>query len=136
MGNAIQLDLWGKTLAQEFDVWAHTPGGRHVCRDLYRIASRYATRYLRTGRRASMRLMWELERDQIVEVRARLRARGIDLAPWKSYALNDHHIAYAARHLEAHRPEWAGMFERREVGRPKRARPVFVKAGIIAQRSA
>jgi hypothetical protein len=136
MVEALQLDLFGETLSQQFDLWAHTPGGRHVCRDLYRIAARYAARYVRTGRRASMRLIWELERDQIVGVKSRLRARGIDLAPWRSYALNDHHIAYAARHIEEHRPEWRGMFERREVGKPKRARPVFVRSAVIVERSA
>ena len=136
MTETIQLDLFGETMAQEFNTWIHTPGGRHVASDLFRIAARYAARYQRTRRQVSMKLLWELERDQIAEVRRRLKDRGIPLAPWKGYALNNNFHAHMARMIEDRRPEWAGLFERREMGKEKFKGPVFIKSATVIQQVA
>ena len=118
---------------QDFHEWIHTPGGRHVAADLYRAAARYARRWRIFGRRVSMKLLWELERDQIAEVRRRLKRKGINLQAWKGYALNNNVHSYMARHIADHRPEWADMFETREIGKPRRTWPVFVRDAVVIQ---
>lgn len=89
-------------------------GGNHVLKDMYRKAAPYASRFLRTGRRVSVRLLWEIERDQITEVRRRLKAKNVDLKKWNTYALNNNFHALVAKHIISHRPDWAGMFEIRD----------------------
>lgn len=135
MADNIQLDLFGESAPQEFDRWVHSPGGRHVASDLFRIAARYAARYQRTRRQVSMKLLWELERDQIAEVRRRLKERGIPLAPWKGYALNNNFHSHMARMIEDRRPDWKGLFERREMGKAKHKGPVFIREATVIQRA-
>lgn len=110
-----QYDFIEPTNSQDFDAWIHTAGGRHVAKDLYRMASRYATRFSRYGKRVSMKLLWELERDRIGFVRARLLARGIRLEKSYGYALNNNYHAHMVRHMIQHHPAWAGLFETREL---------------------
>jgi len=116
-------------LAQRFDEWVHTPGARHVAKDLYKKAYRYAKRFLRTGKRVSFTLIWEMERDRIAHVRRWLRQRGKSLENSYGYALNNSYRAYMARHIVDHRPEWAGMFELREVNKPEKKTRVYVFKG-------
>ena len=114
-----ELPLNDSKLQMAFEEWKSTPGGGHVMADLYRIASRYGTRWHNLRRRVSMRLLWELERDNIAEVRRRARRKGIELRKWKGYALNNDLAPYAAIHLETRRPDWKGMFEHRLDGNKK-----------------
>jgi hypothetical protein len=120
LDRAAELSQW-----QEFETWAHTPGGRHVMADLYRRAYGYWKRYERTGRRVSIRLIWELERDHIMEVRRRMKRRGVTLAPWKGYMLNDHFHSRASRHMIEHKPEWAGLFEQRPLKEKRRSTKII-----------
>lgn len=122
----VQMDLFGKTHQQEFDAWKDLAGSRQVLRRAYAIAAVYGARYVRTKQRASVGLIWELLRDHLDEVRLRCRRAGVDLARWKGYTLNNNHRAYLARHIEAHRPQWTGMFETREVGKVRGKRKVLV----------
>lgn len=109
----IQHDCLKPTLAQQFDAWKATPGGRHILNLIYRRAAGYAARYQRTGRQVSVRLLWELTRDHVSHYSPQMR----DKLPAKidGYRLNDKLHAYVARHLVAHRPEWKGMFQFRKV---------------------
>ena len=111
----IQLPLLKSDHQRVFDEWSHTPGGRHVLQIAYALTARYARRYRQTGRRVSIRLIWEALRDNIVFIRARMKARGIMLEKLDGFALNDHLHAYVARHMVEHRPEWDGLFEMRKV---------------------
>ena len=128
MREAVQLSLFDETapVEQRFEAWVRTGGGNHILRDLYRLAAPYAQRWLRHGRKVSVRLLWETERDRIGYVRARLRRRGVTLRKEGGYALDNNFHALVVRHILAHRPEWAGMFEERERNRPKRPRLAVV----------
>lgn len=121
-----QLELLLTGRAEQFDAWVHSPGGRHVAREVYRVCARYARRYARTGQRCSIKLVWELVRYRIREVRARAQSRGVDLAGWGGYALNNSLTAHMARHIIDRRPDWAGLFELRETDRPARKQTVIV----------
>lgn len=129
MTEPIQLWLGDDMMpfAQEFAEWKQTPGAGHVLRDLYRLAARYAARYAARRQRVSMKLLYELERDRIHGVRSRLRARGVKLGKWKGYALNNNLHAHIARHIVSRRPEWAGMFEERELGAKRKGNAVLVR---------
>jgi hypothetical protein len=132
-----QLGLpFAPTLEQQFQTWAHTPGGRHVMRHAYRITAGYAARYRRTGRRVSQRLVWEMLRDRIDWIREGLQKRGLDVMKWDGFRLNDHFTAYAARSIVAHRPDWNGVFEFREVGKVRKTRKVLVIEETIQERRA
>ncbi len=122
----IQSDLFTPTLQQQFDDWKLQPGSRQVLRRAHAIASIYGARYVRTGQRASVRLVWELLRDRVKEVRLACRRRGVDLAKWQGYTLNDHFHAYVSRHIVSHHPEYAGMFETRTLGKKRNKRKVIV----------
>jgi len=101
-------------IRRQFEEWKQTPGANHVLKDLHAKAYPYAKRYIKTGQRVSVRLLWELERDRIKYVRARLKRRGIDLGKWKGYRLNNNLHSMVARHITERHPEWQGMFEMRE----------------------
>lgn len=107
------------TLAEEAEEWMHTPGGRHIMRDLYAIASGYVPRWRRSGIPISVKLVFEIERQRIKEVTARAvricKARGIEIPRKYGYTLNNSHTAYIARHMMDRRPDWRGLFETREV---------------------
>ena len=118
MADTIQLGLgFQKTIDQQFAEWKELPGAKQVLREVYRRTAPYAARYLRTGRKVSIRLIWELCRDQIGVVHDRCKAKGIKLEKWQGYRLNDHFHALVSQHIEQHRPEWKGLFLHRERGK-------------------
>ena len=102
-----------RTHEQEFNEWVATKYGGHIMRLIYRLAVPYGERYLKTGRRVSMKLIFELIRDRLPWIRAALVKRGITPTKDRGFALNNVYSAYAARHVETHRKEFAGMFEKR-----------------------
>jgi hypothetical protein len=122
----IQNDLFAPSIPQRFEAWKATPGGGQVLRRAYRIASFYGRRYIRTGRRVSIRLIWERLRDRIDGIRSELARRGIKLPKENGFLLNDHFAAHVARHIMEHRTEWKGMLETRELGVKRKTRKVIV----------
>lgn len=117
-----QLTLFAKTPQEQFEAWLELPGARRVMRDLYAIAARYVPAWKRSGISVSMKLIVEQERQKIKEGRARAQAMGVTLSGWRGYTINNSLTGPMARHLEAHRPEWAGLFEKRRSPRAKSAR--------------
>lgn len=59
------------SLADRAERWMHSPGGRHVMRDLYALAAQYASVWKRTGIPVSIKLLFEIERHRIKCVTAR-----------------------------------------------------------------
>lgn len=129
-----QQELFQLTIDQKFDAWKETAGARHVLRIAYVIAARYARRYQTTGRQVSMKLIWELMRDEIEQIRLRFAARGISLDRFEGFALNNIFTSRVARHIVAHRPEWDGMFELRECNVPRAKRKVLVITEALPHR--
>jgi len=120
-----QLGLsFAPTLQQQFEAWKATPGGGHILNLIYRRTACYAARYRRTGRRVSIRFIWEGVRDHVSHYGPKLQRR----LPAKvdGYRLNDHLHAYVARHIVEHRPEWRGLFELREVGKERKKRKIII----------
>lgn len=113
MISEVQIDLLELTPLQKFERWKETPGARHVLRKAYAIAAHYAARHRRTHRRVSMKLIWELLRDHISYVRVRSKPEVLE--QFEGYTLNNIFTPYVARHILAHKPEWAGVFELREL---------------------
>jgi hypothetical protein len=109
-----QLELFEKTVEQRFDDWKVSSGGNHVLRDLYAMAARYANEWKRTGVKASIKMLWELERHRIKHVRSRAQRMGRKIGKSNGYTLNNDFTALVARHIEEHREDWKGMFETRE----------------------
>lgn len=107
------------SIAEQADRWMHTPGGRHIMRDLYALAAGYVGKWRRTGIPIGIALIWEIERQRIKEVTARAvricKARGIEIPKDYGYTLNNDRRAYVARHMMARKPEWNGLFELRAV---------------------
>lgn len=98
---------------------------------LFRRVYPYACDYLKTGVTVSIKLPWEqvrhdLKKHRIIKVR-----RGQKISKVNGYSLNNNFHAHAARFIIQRRPQWAGMFDEREIGGSKRKGPVFVKAGIV-----
>lgn len=62
------------SLADRAERWMHSPGGRHVMRDLYALAARYERDWRRTGIPISMKLLFEIERQRIKTVTSRAQA--------------------------------------------------------------
>lgn len=67
------------SLAERAERWMHSPGGRHVMRDLYALAAKYALDWRRTGIPISMKLLYEVERHRIKCVTARALRRGFKI---------------------------------------------------------
>lgn len=121
-----QDELFDQTIAQRFAVWKTTPGGRQILRRMYEITAGYFADYQRYGTRVSQRLIWERIRHRIGLIEARLRRAGRRLDKERGYTLNDHFTAHAVRHMVENHPEWRGMFELREIGKPRNQRRVLV----------
>lgn len=118
MSDEIQFGLpFQKTIDQQFAEWKEQPGAKQVLREVYRRTAPYAARYLRTGRRVSVSLIWELCRDHISIVHARCKERGIKLSKWQGFSLNNNFHGLIPRHIIEHRPDWDGLFELRERGK-------------------
>jgi len=109
-----QLTLFRETPWEQFQDWLTKPGARHVLRDIYAIAAPYAREWKRTGVSVSVKLLVELERHRIRHVRARAQRRFRHLPQFDGYTLNNSFTESIARHIAAHRPDWAGMFDHRE----------------------
>ncbi len=102
--------------AQAFEEWKASAGGNWILERLYVRAARFGREFVRSGRRVSIRLLWELVRHfDLKRVRELHVVKKVD-----GFAMNDHFHAHAARHIVARRPEWAGMFEVRELKPPRR----------------
>ncbi len=102
--------------AQAFEEWKASAGGNWILERLYVRAARFGREFVRSGRRVSIRLLWELVRHfDLKRVRELHGVRKVD-----GFAMNDHFHAHAARHIARRRPEWAGMFEGRELHKPRR----------------
>jgi hypothetical protein len=134
-----QLDFFDPLPAQDFERWLEQPGARQVMRHCYAEAAPFAVEYMRTGVPVSMKLVWELVRHRIKHGRARLVRAGGKPSRWKGYALNNSLTASVARHILAHRLEWAGMFELRDEwggqARSKRTRVIVIPAAQQQRRA-
>lgn len=102
-----QTDLFDPEIVRKFEAWKATDGGGKVMRIIYALTAHYARRFHKTGRRCSMKLIWEQVRDHLCYLRTKLK-------PVDGYTLNNNFHALVARHILAHRPEWDGLFELRE----------------------
>ena len=114
----VQLPLFPPipmSLADRADAWMHSPGGRHVMRDFYALAARYARDWRSTGIPVSVKLLFEVERHRIKCVTARALRRGLTIKDEYGYTLNNSYTAHVARHIMARRTDWIGMFEVREL---------------------
>jgi hypothetical protein len=119
----MQYELPGsgyETLEQEATAWMHSAGGRKIMRDLYALAAKYSKDWKRSGIPVAVSLLWEIERHNIKMVRARAQRAGVDLKKWGGFSLNNNFSAYLARHIMAHRKDWQGMFEVRELQQPRK----------------
>ena len=103
------------SLADRAERWMHSAGGRHVMRDLYALASKYALDWRRTGIPVSMKLLYEVERHRIKCVTARASRRGFNIDDGWGYTLNNSYHAYIARHIMDRRKDWDGLFEIRRL---------------------
>jgi len=131
--DAIQQDFFDPASAQKFEAWKLTNGGRQLLNWIYRDAAQFAARYLRTGQRVSMDYLYHRQRDRLRAIQLRLARSGCALPKVGGYRLNDHFTAYIARHIMDRRPDWQGMFETREVGKPKLVkRTTIVKEEVLA----
>jgi hypothetical protein len=131
--SALQLELNGDTKAQAFEVWKALPGGRQLLNWIYRDAAAFAARWQRTGQRVSMDYLFHRQRDRLRAIHLRLAKSGCAMPKVGGYRLNDHFTAYIARHIVSRRPEWAGMFELREMNKPKRTvRTTVVREEVLA----
>lgn len=108
----IQQDMLGDTVEMKFHHWRQTPGGKRVLQIAYAIAAGYARRFKRTGRIVSMKLIWEILRDNIHAICA--RRRYLKLEPVDGFVLNNNFTSLISRHMVRHKPEWDGLFEFRE----------------------
>ena len=104
-----------KTWSQEFDAWKSSKYGAHLLNHLYRVSAGYGERYMRTGRRVSVKLIFELVRDRLPWIRSSLIRRGIKPTKVNGFSLNNCFTAAVARHIMSRRPEFQGMFELREI---------------------
>jgi hypothetical protein len=118
MGNSTQLDFCldkDAPLAARAWNWMHTRGGRMIMRDLYALAASFVSDWQNSGIPISMSYLFEIERHRIKLVRARAQKMHADITRDYGYTLNNSYRAYVARHILNARPDWAGLFELREV---------------------
>lgn len=122
-----QTELFEPTIAQRFEAWKGTSGGRFCLQKLYVITARYYARWTAAAApRPSTRLVWEQLRYHLDEVRVKLKGRGQALDRERGFWLNDHFTAHAVRHMIERRPEWKPLFELREIGKERFKRKVMV----------
>ena len=100
--NAVQLPH-----LQEFELWKTTQGGNWILERCYARTAGYARLFAATGRRVSIRLIWELVRYlDLARIRDEHRVLPVD-----GYVMNDHFTAYVARHIAERKPEWRDLFD-------------------------
>jgi len=114
------------TTAQKFDAWRQSPGGKRVLQITYAITAPYARRFVQSGRQVSIKLIWEIVRYNLTHIRVQLAKRGEAFEKLEGFALNNIFTAHVARHLMNHRAEWNGLFELRELNKPRVHRKVLV----------
>jgi hypothetical protein len=103
MHESLQLDLFGKTLDQQFALWIDSAQGRDVSARFIRIAMACRQRGVKVGAKAIWeRLRWHYE------TRREAGAGG-------NYELNNNWTAYMARFAEAREPMLQGFFEFRKL---------------------
>ena len=124
-GDNVQYDFLTPVHEQAFETWKQTVGARHILRHCYIEAAPFGARFKATGRRVSVKLIWELVRDRYHEVRIRCARRGIKPSRIEGYAMPNAFTPYVARHIESRRPEWAGMFVKQPVGHVHKSRGVI-----------
>ena len=106
-----------QSIAQRFEAWKQTPGGRQLLRFAYQEFAPFGARFLRSGQRVSMDYVMHMLRDRIGRIQHYLRTRrAVALPKEGGYRINDHFTAHIARHIVAHRPEWDGAVEFRKMG--------------------
>ena len=118
MTTQFELPLDGVELphAQAFERWKASEGGNWILQRCFHRAAFFGRIFKKTGQRVSVRLLWEQVRYfDLKKIRAVRVVRKVD-----GYAMNDHFHAHVARFIEARRPEWRGMFEQRELAKPRR----------------
>jgi len=110
---AQQQDLFGQTIAQRFDNWMSTTGGKQAANYFIRLAL-HCKNHLqkRVGQRAIWEKMrWEYE---------------VERPSGEKYKLNDHFTALMVRFAVKRVPELQGYFSIREVGKVRIKRKVLV----------
>lgn len=119
--SAEQLPLLPSEIAERFQVWKASRGGAQLLRFAYQETARFAARFERTGQRVSMDYIMHILRDRIGKIKNRLARTGVVLPKEGGYRINDHFTAHIARHIMARRPEWDGLFEKRQLGAKRMA---------------
>lgn len=108
----LPVDVSDLPHAEQFTLWVKREGGNWCLQKLYALASGRFAHFLANGKRCGIRLLWELVRwDHLIPLmdqHPELRKRTF------GYALNNNFHAHVVRHMIAHHPEWAPMFETRE----------------------
>lgn len=113
-----EFDYAEKTtkLAQEFEVWVHTPEGGQAANLFIRLAIGCKRR----GKRIGAKAIWE-------RIRWFYSVRKVG----GDYKLNNNYAAYMARFAMERVPELAEFFETRAVGVQRHKDPVFVAQGTV-----
>jgi hypothetical protein len=101
------------TAQQAFETWKTTQGGNWILERCHARAAAFAKIFERTGRRASINLLWGLVRYYDL---AKLREEH-EVAEVEGYAMNDHFCPFVARHILDRHPEWKGLFDTRTLAR-------------------
>ena len=105
----IQLDLFEKTLQEQFDDWVHSPEGGAAANRFIRMAIGLKRRRMKVGAKA----IWE-----------RLRWNYMIRNPKnEQYALNNNYTAYMARFAMQRAPELQGYFNVRSLSSCHQTRP-------------
>lgn len=100
---------------EQFECWKTLDGANYVLRRVMKWAGYYVRDWQRHKAKVSCSLIWEQVRREIKLGRLRAKNRGIKLAKWRGYALNNNFHGPLARWILSERPEWKGMFELREI---------------------
>ena len=128
-----QLGLsFAETHSQEFDHWHDSKGGRFLLRELFRISASYGNRYIKTGQRVSVKMIWEMVRDRMKILKHRAKTKGIIIKKLDGYTMNNNLHSHVARFIVERRPEWKGMFEMRELNK-KPSKTIVVLGGTVVR---
>ena len=122
----MQLDLFGKTANQMFDKWVHTSGGRWIANHCIR----YAYQFNREGKKRSIKLIWELVREDLRDYREELNQKGIKITKTDGYAMSNSFTAHMARFIEDREPKLKGYFKKNKLKNgkaPKKAVVIPIK---------
>ena len=104
---------------QQFREWIDTYGGNKIMEHCYKYSAHHADLFQKCGRQVSFALVWETVRNRVQAVRENAKRRGINLREYNGYTMNNIFRSYALRHIEKRRPDWKGLFRKREQGSNK-----------------